>query len=373
MELEDTLRRLVGVHSPTGMEVDLVPLVEELMSAVGLDVSTQPVDRTRSNVIGRVGDGHKLCFCTHMDTVPVGPVGQWRHPPLGGEVEDGFMYGRGACDAKGQLTAILGAMEMLAGEPSCEVVVAAVVEEETGRALGVRRFLETEVPAAAVICEPTELVVCTSHRGVIRPEITVYGKSAHACDPASGENAIYRMVEAIKALERYGLSVAERSDRDLNAPSFTVTMIRGGEQPNVVPQQCIITVDRRLTSSETMRGAMEELQGQLDAIGREHGLSLDVRIVSQYPPSSISPDDPFLDVCRSAQRDVLGQERVGAFKAGCDMWAFREKGVPTVIAGPGSMEDIHCADERISLAELRRGMKVYEAIARRWAVTAEKG
>lgn len=369
MKLDNILKRLVGVETPTGKEDAIVPLVDELMKSVGLKVTIQPVDGKRSNIIGRLGIGEKLVFCSHLDTVSIGPEHSWQHPPLSGEVEDGFMYGRGTCDAKGQLAAILGAIEMLAREPPCEIIVAAVVEEETGRSLGARKFLETEIPDAAVVCEPTDLVICTAHKGSIRPEITVYGRSAHASNPRSGDNAIYKMVDAIKSLERYGLSIAGRYEPILGNPSLTITMIDGGEQPNMIPQKCSIVVDRRLVSNETTGGAMKELYKKLETIAEENELAVEVKLISQYPPTSTPREDPLVVSCCKAQQEVLGKVDVGAFKGGCDMWSFREKNVPTVIIGPGKLEDTHCVDERISLVELETGAKVFNAIARNWADT----
>jgi acetylornithine deacetylase/succinyl-diaminopimelate desuccinylase-like protein len=260
------------------------------------------------------------------------------------------------------MAAMMEAMSRVKGRVKGCVAIAAVVEEETGRSTGARKLLETYAPAAAVIGEPTSLRVAIAHKGAIRPIITVHGEAAHASRPAHGTNAISTAIKLIKAIESYGYRIGQKTDPLLGRSSSEVTMIYGGERINVVPESCTFFIDRRMVSSESIESAYNDLRRLVSRFSKRHGAEVDLDLLSAYPPSSTDAGEA---IVRMAS-EVLGEsgidpEPVG-FPAGCDMWAFRAKRIPTVIIGPGSIEQAHVVDEYLDLDQLRKAADIYERL-----------
>ena len=357
------LGELIAIPSVTGYEGPLRPYLERRFRDLGLETEVQHVDSDRFNVIGRIGEGPiRLMLCTHQDVVPPLDESNWRSPPFTAEARDGRIYGRGSADAKGSLAAMMEALARAKGRAGGCVALAAVVEEETGHATWARRLLEKYAPEAAVIGEPTGLRAAIAHKGAIKPSITVYGRAAHASSPRRGVNAITLAGKLLPALEAYGRRVGRIRDPLLGHASSEITVIHGGERLNVVPEQCMIRLDRRLVSRETVAGALGELRDVVHREAKRGRYRAEVDLLSAYPPSSTGPAEPLVrDVCAALEGLGLPAEPVG-FPAGCDMWAFRARGVPTVVLGPGSMDQAHETDEYVEEAQLQRAVDVYERL-----------
>ena len=159
-------------------------------------------------MIGRTDDGPiKLMLCTHMDVIPALDESMWNTPPFEAVYKEGRIYGRGSTDAKGQLAAMMAAMERAKDVPG--IALAAVVEEETGRSLGARKVLERYTPNMCVIGEPTGMRMAIAHKGGVRSMITVHGKASHSSSPERGVNAINIACEAIRDVNEYRESCHE--------------------------------------------------------------------------------------------------------------------------------------------------------------------
>lgn len=357
------LKDMIAVPSVTGREGLLKSWLADAFREMGLDVSLQHVDGSRYNVVGKLGDGPvRLMLCTHMDVIPALDEELWHSPPFEADAREGRIYGRGATDAKGSLAAAMEAMGRAAAKKTAggSVALAAVVEEETGRSLGAKRLMEEYRPEMGLILEPTGLRLAIAHKGAIRPAITVYGRAAHSSSPESGINAVSIAGEVIRGLEEYRGEVRKTADPLLGHSSLEVTMIRGGERINVIPEKCVVYVDRRLTSGETVKGALDGLARAVEGIGARTGARLDIELLCSYPPSAIGEGEPVAALVQGAL-DGLGLPAAPVgFPAGCDMWTFRKNGVPTAILGPGSIAQAHGIDEFIDREQLNRAVLVYE-------------
>jgi acetylornithine deacetylase/succinyl-diaminopimelate desuccinylase family protein len=361
---EDFLRELVSIPSVTGSEGLIKEYLENKFASLGLEVRLQHVDGDRYNVIGTLGEGPvKLMLCTHQDVIPSLDETKWTTPPFAPDVREGRLYGRGATDAKGSLAAMMEAVARLKGvKLNGSVAIAAVVEEETGRSIGARKLLTEYSPEMTVIGEPTSLRVAIAHKGALRPAITVHGTAAHASSPGRGVNAISVMGKLLVTLNSYAYRISKNRDPLLGRSSSEATMIRGGERINVIPEQCTVCIDRRLVSNETIDDAYHDLEMVVRRFSRRHRARVDVELFSSYPPSSVSEAEPVVKLASSALSGLgLDPQPVG-FPAGCDMWAFRAKNIPTVVIGPGSIQQAHVIDEYIELTELHKAADVYEQL-----------
>jgi acetylornithine deacetylase/succinyl-diaminopimelate desuccinylase family protein len=364
---EKYLKDLIDIPSVTGHEGLIKDYLAGAFGDIGLDVSLQHVDTDRYNVIGRLGEGPiRLMLCTHMDVIPELDESLWHSPPFRATAKGERIYGRGAVDAKGPLAAAMEAMLRLKRQGSKgSVALAVVVEEETGRSVGARKLMEEYSPERGIIMEPTGLRVSTAHKGAIRAAITVRGKAAHSSMADTGVNAISIAVEAMKDLELYRGKVMSATEPMLGRSTLEVTMIQGGERINVIPEKCKIFVDRRLILGETIEGSFEELSAVVRNIAARTGADITVEMLCAYPASSVGEDSDIAGLVKKALTSKGLPSSTMGFLAGCDMWTFSRKGIPTIIIGPGGIYQAHTIDEFIEKEELRLGADLYEDILKR--------
>lgn len=373
----ELLRDLVAIDSvnpayPGGTsEAVVADYVERLCRPLGLELVRQPVHPGRDNVLATLtvpGATETLLFEAHMDTVALAPMGEDGLRPV---VRDGRLYGRGACDTKGSLAAMLAAVERLAArrdELRVNVSLLAAVDEEHAFT-GVLAFIASDAPAtAAVVGEPTDLRVVVAHKGVVRGQIVVGGEAAHSSAPERGRSAIDGMADVLVALRALKGRLATRVHPLVGAPAFTVGLIEGGTGVNIVPDRCVITYDRRVIPGENPVEVIAELDGLLDEVRARRP---DVTITLAPPDlvdESLETDtgDPLV-LAASAACEAVGLDGapVGV-PYGTDASKLRgRRGIPSIVFGPGSIAQAHGADEFVPLDHLDHAVTVYEGIALR--------
>jgi acetylornithine deacetylase/succinyl-diaminopimelate desuccinylase family protein len=316
----------------------------------------------RPNVIAffDFGAADTVLFEAHIDTVPVEGM---TVAPFGGEIRDDKILGRGACDVKGPMAAMLCAIEQAKarGLARYNVLFAAVCDEESGFS-GVRHMLKNLRPEwkgtlrFAVVAEPTDLQPVIAHKGVVRWNVTARGISAHSSTPEVGQNAIYAMARAITCMQEYGEELRKRAGHEkLGAASLSVGTISGGTAVNVVPEFCTAHVDRRLIPGERTEAALEELRQLLRAI--EH---VEVSAPTVAAPAFEVPEDNVaVQACLAAAR-AAGCGSAPQYANYCtDASFYAEHGIGAVVFGPGSIAQAHTADEWISVRALQQGVKAY--------------
>jgi len=366
MEARAILERLVRIPSPTGDELAAAEALAGWCREAGLQVSMQEVEPGRPNVLAtlRGGKGPHTLLTGHIDTVPVG--GGWTREPHGAEIVGGRLYGRGACDMKGGLAAMLGAIVALRarGErPAGDVTLAAMVGEEEDSA-GTRAMVERGVKAdRAVLSEPTAMQLVVANRGLLNYRIVVKGASVHASAPALGRNAVTAASRIALELEAIGERLSQRQHPVFGPPSLTVGTMHGGTRPYVVPDRCEIEVDRRLNPGESAEQVVKELE---DAIGRVRQRLpwLEAEIVAgpDYVPFEIPADHPLVHSMQKAMAAVGVPARISSWRAASDAgFLVHGAGIPCVLFGPGDIEQAaHRPDEWIDLADLDVAQRVFE-------------
>lgn len=264
------------------------------------------------------------------------------------------------------------AEERPAGMPT--LVMACSVNEEYGFSGATRMAqlwasgtsdLVPRVPDAVVVAEPTQLNVVVAHKGVVRWRCETRGLAAHSANPQRGENAIYHMARVLLALEAYARGLAARRERHplLGAPSLSVGLISGGISVNTVPDKCTVEIDRRLLPDEDPAEAVQHVAHLLH---------------QRCPGVSLVHDEPYLvspglsdqlnrrlaeRLSELARRGGAPGERVGV-PYGTDAPAFTQINAPTVVFGPGSIEQAHTIDEWIAIEQLATATEIYYQLGR---------
>lgn len=346
-------------------EAELAAMVAEHLEGLGLKATRQPADGGRGNVVavleGRLSP--VIAFEAHMDTVATSGSAQARAVRRAGRI-----HGRGACDTKGSLVAMLEALRLLQSVPAdsrCTVVFAATIDEEAGTS-GVKQFIkDNQRLDLAVVGEPTGLANVIAHKGLLRFRIHALGSPAHASRPQLGVNAVYAMAPILEALQQEILPRLAAIEHPLvGHPTMAVTTIRGGVAENVVPAECTLGIDRRVNPGEDVTEALEMIDGALAG-----PWAPGIRVVRDepwlvLPPLNTAPDNRLVIAMSEARRRVLGSEGdVVGMPYGSNASWLSAAGVPTVVFGPGSIDHAHTDDEWIEIADVVQAAQVLAELA----------
>jgi acetylornithine deacetylase len=358
------------LSGPEVYEHRLSAYLEEFFRGLGVPCERQPVAPLRDNVLARYEPGgarSTLVLEVHQDTVPADNM---TVPPFEGVIEGGRLYGRGACDVKGGMAAMLAAFARLARERpagACRVVMACTVDEEF-TFVGAQRLAETDLggggPAAAVVAEPTGLAIVDAHKGVVRWHLSTAGRSCHSSTPERGVNAIYRMAELLPHVARYAEELrASRADPRLGPPTLSVGRVEGGTSVNAVPDYCRAEVDRRLLPGEDPRAA----PGHFADYFRRVAPGAEFAISDPWLAAPALSNEGSADLAArlgAAVDAVVGAHRVVAVPYGTDASTLAAAGVPAVVFGPGDIARAHTADEWVPLAEVEQAAEILFRLAR---------
>jgi acetylornithine deacetylase/succinyl-diaminopimelate desuccinylase family protein len=378
--MADSIRRAVGIlndliriRSCDSDETAIVEYLEKRLAGQGVSCTVLEKDGKPLTLVAEVGSGERsLMFNAHTDTVALGDLSNWDTDPLDPVERDGRIYGRGACDDKGSLAAMLVAFESLLRDGSWQnqgrLILAAVGGEERG-GTGTQLLVEKGFTAdAAVIGECTDLQPVIAHKGALRLEVITQGVLAHASEPEQGVNAIDAMAPLIMRLKELSRQIEKRVDPLCSHATLSVTTIRGGVALNVIPDECVISIDRRLIPCETEQAAWHEIEEALTDEAARHGIKFRLRRVRCLPPAKVEADEEIVRVCTAALGDQVDSRACPTgFKASCDM-TFLVNGahIPTVVIGPGPLDMAHKANEWVDVNQLEAAACLYEDIARRW-------
>ena len=373
------LQDLVSIPSVSTEEEALSERLAEEMRRVGFP----NVRRDRiGNVIGCLdaGPGPRLIYDGHMDTVGISDPASWARDPYAAQVEGGVLYGRGACDMKGALAAMVYGAKMLidAGiQLAGELCMVGVVQEEPCEGLAVQVLIEEERlrPDFVVLGEPSNLQIKRGHRGRLEMKVTVRGRSCHAATPRQGRNAIYDAARLIFGVELLASRLAD--DAFLGQGSIAVTQIESSAASrNAIPDTCAFYIDRRLTLGETEAKALAEIQGIIAREGVEASVEVteyratsytgyECRAKEYYPPWALDQDHPLVKATSKAIRETLGyRPRVGQWAFSTDgVYTMGRANIPTVGFGPGEERFAHTVDDQVRLADVVAAARVYARLA----------
>lgn len=370
------LRDLVALPSVNPMRADIpaditlehrvTAYLEQFFRSLGVSYERQPVAPQRENIVARLtipGAKRTLMLEAHQDTVPVdGMIVE----PFGAKIEGNKLYGRGSCDIKGGMSAMLGCFARLVREKPkgcCNVIMACSVDEESTM-LGVIELAKRTKADFAVVAEPTNLNIVHAHKGVVRWNLLTAGRSCHSSAPEQGVNAIYRMGKLLVGIEKYAENLrTTTSDPLLGPATLSVGLIEGGVSVNTVPDRCRIAIDRRLISGEVP----DEQSGHLLAFLKDKGgIDFPFELTSpsiRMPALSGKGSEEIQKLLGAAIDAERGQHKVHSVPYGTDAATLAWAGVPSVVFGPGDIAKAHTIDEWVPLDEVETASSILYRLA----------
>jgi acetylornithine deacetylase len=385
----DTLADLVRINSVNPSyeggvpELALANYVERFFQQRGIEVWRQWVYPERPNILARVqgrNPHRRVVLEAHLDTVSVRGM---TIDPWEPNIVDGKLFGRGACDTKGGLAAMMHSVARLVEErtvPACEVIFAATIDEEYSFR-GVVALCDSLAPGpvdpqvlcqelaprqpwtaqAALVAEPTDLRAVIASKGVLRWKVETLGTAAHSSKPHLGVNAIEHMAHLILAIEQDSHRLATHAHPLLGTATCNVGVIRGGVQVNFVPDRCEIEIDRRLLPHENREDVLQQYARLFDQLASQH---TGLRYVMHPPmlsdrPLETSPAAPAVCTLQNVLSELGLDSQVCGVPYGSDASKLSAIGIPSIILGPGSIDQAHAAEEYIECHQVELAAQVY--------------
>jgi succinyl-diaminopimelate desuccinylase len=357
-------------ENPGTTEDAAAEVVTGVLLALGATPETVRGDAGRPSVVATIGGdaGPTLAWNGHLDTVPAGTLDTWSVDPYAGEVVNGRLIGRGACDMKGPVAAALvgaAAVRRAGVELAGSLTFHLVADEELAGTHGTQvlrdRGLLTQ--GAAIVGEPSNLEVALAERGGAWITATTYGAAAHGSQPHRGVNAITAMARFLLRLDEV---VPDTVHPLCGRATVNAALIEGGSAPNMVPDRCIVDIDRRTIPGETdpekVLAPFRTLAEELAADDPGSDLRTEIRewILAAEAPADI----PIADAIRTATAAETGTTPPDVGFTGITDARFylNDAAIPTVIFGPGDLSVAHTADEWIGVDDLVIGARTYARI-----------
>jgi len=415
-------------YNPPGNEKNVAIKIKNYLEQVGVKCEIFPFGDNRANLLAYLNDnlnGKNILFNGHMDVVPPGNEAEWKNAPLSAYIKrKKIMYGRGTTDMKGGLAAMIIALKILKKlgyNPSGNLILNAVADEETGGNHGTGWCLENELKSIkcdfTIIGEPSGLnplpkAIILGEKGHLQLKIITNGISCHASTPFLGKNAIYMMSEIIQNFDKLDDYIpkvrppmSEEKIKDLISSAFpnkeiferilneqpilqnvilsltqftkSLNMIKGGIKENVIPDRCEAITDFRLLPGQTPKTVIDALKKIITNLGYE---------VRDEP--SAKPNDVFvyLDIFNESEASYWKEwEDSSDLKSFCDIVEkvykrkpfyflfpacadahfYRNNGFcpSTILFGPGSATTAHATNEYIEIQDFINAIKVYTLFA----------
>lgn len=356
-----------SLHGPEVLEHQVTAYLVDFFQHLGVPYERQAVAPGRENIVARYeppSGGPTLLWEVHQDTVPVDGM---TIDPFAARIENGKLFGRGACDVKGGMSAMLTAFSRLVRERptgACRIILACTVDEEFTFG-GVTRLVQDLRADMAVVAEPTSLEIIRAHKGVVGWEVTTTGTSCHSSRPERGVNAIYRMGRLLGAIEAYAEHLrSKHPDPLLGPPSLSVGRIDGGVSVNTVPDRCRVEVDRRLIPGEDPSTGLEEFHAWLC---RQAGIDFPFTCTQQrqgIPALAPTGSEEIIRRLGHAIDRVQATHQVSVVPYGTDASTIAAAGIPTVVFGPGDIAQAHTADEWIDLDQVAAASEILFELAK---------
>lgn len=349
------------------------------MKDMGFSVELPEAEKGLTNVVGRFSGSETapcILFNGHVDVVPVANEKDWDMPPFGAEISDGRIYGRGACDMKGGVTAMLAAPRIvfsLFPEFKGNIILTATVDEEIGGFKGMKYVMEQGIKAdMGIVCEPTDLKIVNVCKGLLWLKLSTRGKAAHGGMPENGINAVYKMAKILGRLENYDFR--QTPHPVLGKPTVNVGSIKGGSRPNIVPDYCEAEIDIRYLPTQDYQKIIEELKNVIaDLKEEDEQIEAELKLIRYRRSIETSKESVVIKTIMEGVRDISGEypEFTGMISP-ADSEYLVKSGIPAVMFGPGHDSLCHTTNEWIAVDDILEAARVYAAIMIRSAGLTDK-
>jgi acetylornithine deacetylase/succinyl-diaminopimelate desuccinylase-like protein len=319
----------------------------------------------RRSVVGQVRASRQaetLLVASHLDTVPVDNMVIDPFDPL---IKDGRLYGRGSCDTKAGMAALVAALErvLARGTLARHLVIVGEADEETSDSIGVSDVLahiEGSRIDWSIATEPTELRIVNAHKGTAMARLEAHGRACHSSEPGRGKNAIVALARAVLAIEALGAELGRHVHEGLGQATVSIGLIGGGQAPNIVPDRAWLALDRRTLPGDTRAGITREIEGALARAGIVDVELAELRMGKE--PLFLAPEHAAFQACRRALERCGCEGGAASVAFGTDAGLFARAGIPSLVLGPGSITQAHTDAEFVEIDQLERMVGVFEQI-----------
>lgn len=334
-ELLSNLIRIPSINpnltSEDSNEMELAIFIKNWLTERKIKAQIEEVQPGRPNIYAEIGNGKgpTLCLCAHLDTVG---VKEMTIPPFEPTIEGNKIYGRGSCDMKGGLAAVLCTAHTLSQKFTNGKLILALVCDEEYASIGADDFVSKHKADACILTEPSDLKIVTAHKGFLWGKVVVSGKSAHGSRWDIGESAISKMGKVIVALEELDkLVLRKRVEELVGSASMHVSLIEGGSGVSTYASACTIHIERRTLPSESI----SEVQNEIEKKIYEACPDAKIEWYFQRPSFSCDVDESIVQNVKDAFKAVM---KMDSELVGWGVWTdaalFQQAGIPTVNIGP---------------------------------------
>ena len=372
------VKKLVSINSVNPCiekgeaEIEVSKYIAEYLAKIGLEVRTQEVVDGRFNVIATLegsGKGRNLMFNGHTDTVGIRNMSI---DPLKPVVEGGRLHGRGSCDMKGPIAAIMIALKSLAEskiELKGNVSLSTVVGEEFDN-VGANKLVTdkqfAKLTHALIVAEPTTLQLAVKHKGFANVEVEVEGKAAHGSVPEKGIDAIEKAAKIILEIENLKKEFASKKDPLLGQPKIHSSTIEGGREWSVVPDRCVVRFEIRTIPGYATGQAVKDVERIIRELAKKDpDIKAKVGLFLAGEPLDTSPEDPMIKGLKKAIKTVKTVEpQIIGLPFYTEAAIFvKALNIPACIIGPGDIAQAHSADEFVKMSEVIEAARIYALTA----------
>ncbi len=343
-DIIDTAVDLIKIptRNPPGEEYKSIGYIKSRLEENGMNVKIINEPYTHRPQIIAWNEEPKIILNGHIDTVPEGDLELWSVDPFGGIIKDNILYGRGSVDMKSALALMINMPKII----QQGLLLTFAIGEE--RAEDGTRELLKYIPKGiryGIVLEPTSLDITPYQRGAIWAKMIVRGKAAHAS--LEGLNAIHLAINTLNKIKEYADTLKQREELNL-APTCNITMINAGIKENIIPDKCIITIDRRLLPSEKYEEVLNEL----------YSINNEIEILGFRDSVKINPSSLICNIIKESMIAVTNKATIRCFEASTDNEHLVKHGIESIVWGPGNISYAHSIDEHININEIINASKV---------------
>jgi len=370
-EVSSLIKELVQIptQNPPGLERTCSEFIVEKLSSwnIQADLIPEPYPN-RPQAFGQIQggeDGPTLILNGHMDVVPEGDPARWKYPPYEGKIDDGFIFGRGACDMKGGLAAMMITAKRLnkvKDRMHGKLILQFAIGEETGEPGTKHLLLDSGLRGDyGIVLEPTALQIATAEKGLAWFRIRIEGRPVHASVAEQGINAIEKAGVVITEIQKYNTELSQRVHPLVGPAKCSITMIEGGTKENVIAESCSLVLDRRLNPDEPIDQVKTEIRSILDGIAsQDPDFKYSLDPIMLYESAEIPPDSHLAQVVRKHARQVanVAMEPYGT-RFSTDVRNFiNDARMEAITFGPGETNVAHTLDEYIEIDQVVKCIKI---------------
>lgn len=372
-EVTKFCQELVRIKSvnPPGDELPIADYIASTLKKFELEVELVRHSPTRASVLARLkGLGEKpgLLYNGHLDTVPIGTE-EWVYHPFAAEVAQGRIWGRGTVDMKGGLAALMVTAKTLAEARMPlrgDFILAATAGEETDSqgAMAIATRSDLEPLQALIIAEPSNNGLYVAEKGALWLELTTYGKTAHGATPELGRNAVMMMWKLIGEVEK--LQIPYEKHAMLGGFTRSINTIAGGMKTNVVPDNCVMTVDMRTVPGQDHLAILRGIEDLIaDLVDRIPDFKASVKVTNNRAPVETSPEEPVVQSIVEVVSEVTGERPVlrGASYYTDGAALVPALRIPMIICGPGDPALAHQPNEHVQVSNLVQAARIFALAA----------